>query len=265
MRRGLTAAVATAAVVAVVIGTSSAATTSVPAPLGNLDFTLGLSLAPKTLPKRTFAPATANIVGEVATKDGTHPPALREIALDVDRDVKLDTEGIPICRPPERSTRTAVKACRPSIVGAGNADIEFAFPEQKPLIVSPPVTIFNGGTEAGETTLFVHTFVTIPVPAAVVATVRVRRLAGGLRSVTKIPVIAGGAGSLIDFKLRLGSDYTDKDRRRSLLTARCPDGRFKVTSSKVVFRNEAGVPNVPPTTVLKGSVLIPCTPKGQLG
>lgn len=261
MQKGLIAAL-TSTVVVTATATAFAATTSIPVPPWNLDFTIGGLFSPKAMPKRTFAPVAAGVVGAVATTDGTHPPALREMALDVDRDVRLDTTGIPVCRPPERRTRAAVKACRSSIVGSGNAEIEFAFPEQKPLIVSPPVTIFNGGTREGETTLFVHTFVTIPLPAAVVATVKVRKLGGGLRSVTRIPPIGGGAGSLIDFKLRVGRNYTDEGRERSLLTARCPDGRFKVTSSKVVFRNEASIPGVAPTTILKGSVLVPCTPEG---
>jgi hypothetical protein len=46
------------------------------------------------------------------------------------------------------------------------------------------------------------------------------------------------------------------------LEARCPDGVFKVSSPKTVFKNEAGTPGVASVTVLKGSLALPCTPKG---
>ena len=44
--------------------------------------------------------------------------------------------------------------------------------------------------------------------------------------------------------------------------ARCPDGAFKINVPKTVFKNEAQVASVPATTILKGNLLIPCTPKG---
>jgi hypothetical protein len=78
----------------------------------------------------------------------------------------------------------------------------------------------------------------------------------------KLPAIAAGAGSLIDFKLSLGRTSTFKGKKAGLLEAKCPDGKFKVTTPRILFKNEAKIPNVPATTTLKGSLFVPCTPKG---
>ncbi|HYP55621.1 MAG TPA: hypothetical protein VEQ41_04880 [Solirubrobacterales bacterium] len=262
-RRWLAAALTVLVATAVAVAAALGAQTRTPLPVGNLDFTFGLRASPQAMPKRAYVPVTVDLLGAVETRDGTHPPALRELVLDVDEDVKLDAEGIPVCKPPpSRDARRARKACGPAIVGSGSAKVEFAFPGQTPSIAPSPVTVFNGGTRDGVTTLFVHAFVRVPVPAAVVTRVTVRRSGSGVHSVARVPVIAAGAGSLVDFRVRLGRDYAYEGEERSLLRARCPDGVFEVATSKAVFRNEAGVPGAPPTTMLKGVVLVPCVPKG---
>ncbi|HEX5762218.1 MAG TPA: hypothetical protein VFY04_03745 [Solirubrobacterales bacterium] len=69
-------------------------------------------------------------------------------------------------------------------------------------------------------------------------------------------------GSLLDFKIRLGRRFPHDGEKRSLLTARCPDGRFEVSASKALLRNEANLPGVPAVTILKRKVLVPCKPAG---
>jgi hypothetical protein len=102
----------------------------------------------------------------------------------------------------------------------------------------------------------------VPVPAAIVTDVTITRKGSGLHSVARIPAIAGGSGSALDFSFKLGRTYTYKGKKVGYLEAKCPDGVFKASSPKTVFRNEAQIPNVAPVTVLKGSLALPCTPKG---
>lgn len=75
-------------------------------------------------------------------------------------------------------------------------------------------------------------------------------------------MIAGGSGSAIDFSFKLGRTYSYKGRKTGYLEARCPDGAFKVNSPKTVFKNETNTPGFAPTTVLKGNLVLPCTPQG---
>jgi hypothetical protein len=220
---------------------------------------------PKALPKATYAPVTANIEGKIQTTDGTHPSAFRETEVDVDKDIKVSVKGLPVCKPGQlvaADTAQAKKVCGATILGSGLAHAEIAFPEQHPLIVTSPITVFNGGEKGGKVTLLIHTFITVPVPAAIVTTVTIQKKGSGLHSVAKVPVIVGGSGSVLDFKFKLGRTYAYKGKKVGYLEARCPDGAFKVTVPKTVFKNEAHIPGVPATTILKGNLSIPCTPKG---
>ena len=75
-------------------------------------------------------------------------------------------------------------------------------------------------------------------------------------------MIAGGSGSAIDFNFKLGKTYTYKGKKVGYFEAKCPDGVFKVNVTKVLFKNEAKTPGSQATTVLKGGIAVPCTPKG---
>src|SRR5262249_15537372 len=148
------------------------------------------------------------------------------------------------------------------ILGEGKADAEIAFPEQKPIEVPSPLIVFNGGEKGGKVTLLIHTFITVPVPAAIVTTVTIKRVGTGISAIAKIPVIAGGSGSALDFNFKVGKTYTYKGKKVGYGEAKCPDGVFKVKISKALFKNEAHEPGAAPETNLKGSLAVPCTPKG---
>jgi len=264
MRRKLSLALAMSALLALaVVAIANAASTTLKA--GNLVVTFGGSSSPKALPKNTYAPVTANIFGKIGTTDGTHPSAFREIEVDFDKDVKVNVKGLPVCKGGQleaRDTKAAKKVCGSSVLGSGSGQIEIAFPEQRPIPVNAPITIFNGGEAGGKITLYIHTFITVPVPAAVVTTVTVQKKGSGLHTVSKIPVIAGGSGSVLSFQFKIGKKYTYKGKKVSYLEAKCPDGAFKVSSPKAIFKNEAHIPGVAAATTLKGSLAVPCTPKG---
>jgi hypothetical protein len=231
---------------------------------GNLVVTFGGTVSPKALPKTTYTPVTTKMFGKITTSDGTHPSAFREAVVDIDKDVKLNVKGFPACKGGQleaRDTKAAMKVCGSTVLGNGIAHVEIAFPEQKPIIVTSPLTIFNGGEKGGKITLYFHIFLTVPVPAAVVTTVTVQRKGTGIHAIAKIPVVAGGSGSALDFSFKLGKTFSYKGKKVGYGEARCPDGVFKAKVS-AVFKNEAHIPGVAASTVPKGSLAVPCTPKG---
>ncbi len=264
MRRNLMLAFALAAVLSLgVAAIASAVQTTLRA--GNLVVTFGGSTSPKQLSKTKYTPVTTNIFGKITTSDGTHPSAFREAVVDIDKDVKINVKGYPVCKAGQleaRDTKAAEKACGNTILGKGTADAEIAFPEQNPIKVPSPLLVFNGGEKGGKVTLLIHTFITVPAPTAIVTTVTISRKGSGIHSIAKIPVIAGGSGSALDFNFKLGKTYSYKGKKVGYFEARCPDGVFKVNAPKVLFKNEAQAPGVAATTVLKGSLAVPCTPKG---
>jgi hypothetical protein len=266
MRRNLSLALALIAVLSIgLVGIAAAKKAQTTVQAGNLILTLGGGISPNKLPRSEYVPVTADIFGKIKTNDGTHPSAFRETTVDVDKDFKINVKGLPVCKASQleaRNTKAALQVCGDTELGSGNAHAEIAFPEQAPIKVASPLKVFNGGEKGGKVKLLIHTFITVPAPTAIVTDVTVTRKGSGLHSVAKIPVIAGGSGSVLDFSFKLGRTYSYKGRKVGYLEARCPDGVFKVSSPKTVFKNEAGTPGVASVTVLKGSLALPCTPKG---
>ena len=264
MRRNLILTVALAAALSVGVAAIAGAV-STKFRVGNLVMTFGGSAVPKKLPRNDYAPVSSNVFGKIATSDGTHPSAFREIVVDFDKDVKVNVKGYPVCKAGQleaTNTTDAMKACGKTLLGSGSAHAEIAFPEQKPIKVASPLLIFNGGQKGGKTLLLIHTFITVPAPTAIVTTVTIQKKGSGLHTIAKVPVIAGGSGSALDFSFKLGKKYVYKGEKLSYLEARCPDGVFKVNVPSVLFKNEAKVPSVAATTTLKGALAVPCTPKG---
>jgi len=233
--------------------------------VGHLIITLGGNVSPKAMPKNEYVSVKTNIFGKIGTDNGTHPSALREVVVDIDKDTKLNPKGYPSCKPGQleaRNTAAAKRVCGKATLGNGIAHAQISFPEQPPIKVTSPITVFNGGGTPARTKLLIHTFLTVPVPAAIVTQVTIQKRGTGVHSVAKIPVIAGGSGSVLDFKFKLGKTFAYKGKKVGYFEARCPDGKFLVKSPKILFKNEADIVGQPAQTVLKGSVGVPCTPRG---
>jgi hypothetical protein len=236
--------------------------------------TFGGSVSPMRLSTTEYAPVRWSVFGKIKTSDGTHPSAFREAIIDIDKDVKINVRGYPTCKAGRLATRdakAALKVCGGAVVGSGNADIEIASSELSSLtgnspltafgdLLENPLTVFNGGESGGKIKLLIQTFVAMSVP--VIAEVTISRKGRRLHSVARAPVIADGNGSLVDFKFTLGKTYTYKGKKVGYFEAKCPDGVFKVTVPKVLFKNEAHIPGVAATTVVKDGLAVPCTPKG---
>jgi hypothetical protein len=256
------AVLASIAVLALVVaGVAGATQTTIRA--GDLILTFGGTVSPKALPKSEYQPVTATAFGKIETSDGTHPSAFREATVDFDN-AKVNVKGYPVCKGGQleaRDTKAALQVCGSTVLGEGIAHVEIAFPEQKPIIVSSPLRIFNGGEKGGKVTLYFHIFLTVPVPAAIVTTVTVQKKGAGLQAIAKVPVAAGGSGSALDFSFRAGKTYGYKGKEVGYFEARCPTGAFDV-AAKALFKNETNVPGVAPTTTLQGKLSVPCTPKG---
>jgi hypothetical protein len=245
--------------------TAIASAVSFTSHVGNLIVTFGGNASPTKLPRHEYVPAATTMFGKIKTDDGTHPSALREVVLDFDKDVKINVKGLAACKPGQleaQNTNAALKVCGDSEVGSGIAHAEIAFPEQAPIKVASPLKVFNGGESGGKIKLLIHTFITVPVPAAIVTDVTVTRKGSGIHAVAKIPKIAGGSGSAIDFSFKVGKTYSYKGKKVGYGEARCPDGLFKIRVPKLFFANEAREPGAPATINASGSAAVPCTPTG---
>jgi hypothetical protein len=199
---------------------------------GNLVFGDNGGISPTQLPRHGFAPATARIIGKIGTADGTHPPALQHVELDVDRTIRVDAAGLPTCRLSQlqaRSTADAKRACGDAIIGSGSTEVEVAFPEQAPFSSTGPLVLFNAGVSGKTTKVLLHAYVDVPAPTAIVVPATVTRIDKGrfgLHLDATIPRIAGGAGSATRFELKIGRRFTYMGQKKSFLSAGCPTGSW---------------------------------------
>jgi len=225
--------------------------------------TFGGSVLPQKLPTDEYAPVTAGIFGKIATSDGTPPPALREAVVDIDRDVKVNVQGLPVCSVKIQIEEGGLaKACKDALVGEGKAHIEISLPGVAPEIQTSRLLVYNRGEHSSKVRLLVRAFVVKPVPAAIEAVVTAQRMGTGVHTVWTIPVVAGGYGSLLDFRLKIGRIYSPGGKKTGLFEAKCPDGVFKVDVKKILFKNEAHSPGEAAQTSLKGALAVPCTGQG---
>lgn len=233
-----------------------------PSCMERLEFDVSSSVTPRKLPRHEPAPIALEVHGEIGTANGGHPSALREVHVDVDRDVVIDARGLPACGLRDLQRRRVAAArhfCRKAIVGKGMSHVGFALSGGR---VAAPLTLFNGGTQDGLTTLFVHTAVAVPEPVPIVSVVKISKVSedDGLRTIWRLPRIIDGTGSLLDFRFRIERDFWAGREEHSYVAARCEDDRFFVNFKKLLFRNEAKIPGVASMTVLKGGIAIPCIP-----
>jgi hypothetical protein len=255
MRKQLTFAGATIAVFTLLAAAGAFAKPHV-IRAGNLFLRDNGGISPSRLPRHNQTPISAHIDAEIGTTDGSHPPAVRTLNIDFDKSIQVNAEGLPVCRKGQltaRATEDAKKACPDAIVGSGKGEVEVAFPEQAPFAATGPIVLFNGGVHGATTLLFVHAYVSVPAPTAVIATVKITRIHRGrfgIHTVSQIPAIAGGAGSVIHFKLTIGRKFIYKGKRESYLTASCPTGTY-YTEGQILFAGGA---------TLQGTHVLPCTP-----
>jgi hypothetical protein len=233
MRKYLMLTMALGALIAVsLVGIATAAGEKpVTAEAGNIKFTFNGGFSPSTLPKKKLAPITLKASGKIETKDGTHPPALKEVIVETDKNGTINTKGIPVCKSGKiqaTDTKAAEKACKKSIIGTGQTTVEVQFPESNPINVNSKLLVLNGGTSGGKTTLFIHAYFSAPVTGAIVTTVKIKKVHNGrygLKSVATIPKIAGGSGSVKTFNLTIN--------KRGVLTAKCPDGKLQAHATSI--------------------------------
>jgi hypothetical protein len=212
---------------------------------------------PTALPRYHDAPITLFGRGKVSTESGELPPVVKTIVIEFDRHGHVDTTGLPVCHAGQLQSTTvpvARRRCPGAIVGTGFGHAIVAFPEQAPIPVSSPLTLFNGPRKDGNPTVLAHAYTTVPVPTTFVVPIEIERIHHGVygyRTSAQIPKIAGGAGHPISGNLTVSRHWTYRGRRHSYVNARCETGHLQARAG-VTFADG---------TVLSGAFLKKCTVK----
>jgi hypothetical protein len=258
MRKYLLIITAITALIAVSVAGVATAEKPVKVRAGNLELTFNGGFTPKALSKTKQTPIALAVEGTIATIDGSHPPALKEFVVETDKNGEINVKGYPTCTASKLQSQDSAHAkaiCKSSIIGTGTTKVQIQFPEQAPIPVTSPLTVFNGGTKGGVTTLFIHAYITVPTPAAIVTTVKISKIHNGrygTKSVASVPKIAGGSGSVTFFALKIDKKFTYKGKKVSVLTAKCTDGKLQAHGTAVFSDG----------TRASAEVIRTCTPKG---
>jgi hypothetical protein len=255
MRKRLITTLVLGAALAVAVAGIATAEKPTVVQAGNLKLTLNGGFTPKALPKSGKpAPITLNVSGKFETTDGSHIPAVKEIVVETDKNGSIDVKGLPKCTAGKlqaQDTAHAEAICKKAIIGTGITNVEVAFPEQATFIAKSKLLAFNGGVSGGKTTIYIHAFLSSPVSAAVVTTVKISKVHNGrygTKSVATIPKIAGGYGSAKEFSLTFDRGF----KNTPFLFAKCPDGHLNAKATSVFADG----------TKLVGTFTRACTSKG---
>jgi hypothetical protein len=202
--------------------------------VGEMELTANGGFSPKTLSRTKQTPIAISASGSVRMQDGGHPPAVREILIEADKNGESHTKGIPTCKQGQlqaTDTAAALKACGSALIGEGTAVAQVAFAEQPPINVKSKLLLFNGGEKNGKEIWFGHVYFSNPVSGAIVSTATISKIHHGrfgTLGVIKIPQIAGGAGSGVSFSLDIFKSVKVGGKTYNPISASCPDGKLKV-------------------------------------
>jgi hypothetical protein len=254
------------AVLVLLVAAATASAFRVHVQAGDLKLDAEGDFAPKALPRFENAPITASGGGSLSTVSGELPPILDKFVLEFDKHGAVDTTGLPTCSKDKlvaTDVPAARRACKDAIVGEGFGSAVVKFPEQGPIKVGSPITLFNGPKVGGNDTIIAHAHLDYPGPTTFIVPIVIEKIHKGVygyRVIVKIPKIAGGYGHPIAGSAKVGKKWTFKGQKHSYLNARCETGHF-LTRGEFTFKEG---PEETPTAasdvgeILKASFLLPC-------
>ncbi|HET7590333.1 MAG TPA: hypothetical protein VFK14_09170 [Solirubrobacterales bacterium] len=191
---------------------------------GDVRVKFDADFAPRALPRHNLAPVRIEIEGGIATTNGSHPPPLQWLEVELNRKGQLSMVGLPVCSAPllqSTTTEQALRRCGSAMVGKGSFHAEVALSGDVP--ASGRIVAFNSRLH-GRPALLLHFFAQVPVRFTLVVPLTITRKSSGefgtlLR--TRVPRIAGGLGSITQIDLTIGRRYSFAGRRRSYVSAAC--------------------------------------------
>lgn len=215
---------------------------------GNIRVKVSGRLSPKKLPRKGAAPISVSVGGDISTTDQTPPPRLLSLSIELNKNGRIDSTGLPVCpyqALEPASSKRALSACRPALVGEGTFDAEIALPGQPSYPAKGKMLAFNG-RRGGKPVLFGHIYSPRPFANSFVIVFQIEKARGtyGTKLEAKLPRSLGNWGKLTGIELNLNRRYSYRGKRRSYVSAGCPapaGSRFAVFSlARTTFGFEGG-------------------------
>jgi hypothetical protein len=201
-------------------------------------------ITPKKLSKKVFTPGALKVTTKTTSTtaaNGVPSPAVHA-TLDFDKNATIFTKGIPTCNPAKlqnTSTEIAERECGRAKIGSGKASALLPVGAQV-FPVEQTVTVFNGVPKGGKPVVILHTYGTTPVQTTLILSGPVSRInkeGYGPRIDLEVPLLAGGTGALTGFQVKIDKKFTYKGKKRSFISAKCPNSKKLKTRGKFTFKD----------------------------
>ena len=221
--------------------------------VGNLVLKADGGFVPSALPRGHDEPIDFHGHANLINTNGGAPTALEELRLNFDKDLRIESRGLPVCSVGKIAHATVGQArrrCAAAIIGTGHIG---AFFDLFGASVEARVkgTLFNGPRKNGGPTVIGHTFTTLPTIRTYTVVIPLEPMKGqySYQATLDVPTLAAG-GVLTHLDGRIGRRYDYKGRQRSYINARCTIGVIRVHGH---FLFADGM-------IMDGTLEKPCTP-----
>jgi hypothetical protein len=180
-------------------------------------------LTPKALPRSDAAPVHVAVGAQITALAESEPPQLRRISIAINSAGHFAPGSVPTCTVRDiqpSTTRNALKACGPSLVGTGSFSAKVLLPQQAPFPAGGKLYAFNGVYE-GRPAILAHVYGTQPIPTSFTLPFVLSRGKGGEFGevlTASLADLTGNAGYITALSLDLGVTNGPK----SYLSASCP-------------------------------------------
>jgi hypothetical protein len=199
---------------------------------GNLRLSLAGKLSPRRLPRQGRAPISVSVGGAVSTTDGSPPPQLKTITVQINRNGHFDATGLALCpvaRIQPASSSRALANCRSSLVGQGSFTALAGFGEsetgQRETYETQGRLLLFNGQKQGKSVLFGQIYSSRPFATSFVIPFTVKEIAKGrfgtVLSAT-LPAALRSWGNLTAIEMTLSRRYAYQGKSHSYISAGCP-------------------------------------------
>lgn len=218
------------------VGADEASASSAPSPAraaassvaqkGNLRVGLDGKLSPERLPRTRTAPISVSVGGKISTTDGSLPPLLKRMRIELNRHGFLDLTGLPTC-PYDRiqpgSSSHALATCRSALVGRGSFSVDITLSGQEPYPTAGKLLVFNG-VRHGKSVLFGHIYSPRPFATSFVIVFAIGKSSHGVYGTSlnaSLPEGMKAWGRLTGLEMTLSRRYSYRGKRHSVLSSGC--------------------------------------------
>lgn len=197
---------------------------------GNLRVAVSGKLSPRRLPREGVAPIAVSIGGTISSTDGTLPPQLKVLRVELNRNGKLDYAGLPTCvysKIQPGSSSRALAGCRSALIGRGSFTANITLAGQEPYPTRGRLLVFNG-LRGGKPVLYGHIYSPKPFATSFVIVFAVERIRKGVYGTAlnaPLPKAMDAWGRLTGLEMTLSRRYNYKGRSHSFISSGCPAPR----------------------------------------